>query len=288
MKNRVSYVIILAFLLIAGVSKAQDLISAKDFAKIMKNPDVVLVSTRTTADYKKVHITGAVHVDHHNLYTEGPVGSMIKSPGDLATILGAKGIGDTKKIVLYDDGSGKYAGRLYWILKYLGAKDVKILNGHMDAWKAARKPVTKNPTKVKATTFTPHVNKAVLATMADVKKAIGSAGVVIIDARSAEEYKGTADSKTLKNKGHIPGAVNIEYKKMMDAKGMLKPAADLQKVFSAAGVAKNKAVILYCETSVRAGIEFFALSSILKYPNVKVYDGALLEWQSVSGNKVDK
>jgi len=284
MKKRVNYIIILAFLLNAGLSQAQDLISAKDFAKIMKQADVVLVSTRTAADYKKVHITGAVHVDHHNLYKDSGVENMIKSPAELAEIMGAKGISDTKTIILYDDGSGKYSGRLYWVLKYLGAKDVKILDGHMDAWKAARKPVTKNPSKVKAATFTPHVNKAVLASMAEVKKG----GAVIVDARSTEEYKGTATSKTLTRKGHIPGAVNIENKKMLDAKGKLKPAADLQKIFSAAGVTKGKEVIVYCESGVRAGIEFLALTSILKYPNVKVYDGAYLEWQSVSGNKVDK
>lgn len=288
MKTRFIIIIFLAFLLNAGNTDAQDLIAAKDLAKIIKNPDVVLVSARTIADYKKVHILGAVHIDHHALYKEGPVKSMIKSPEEMAGIFGAQGISDSKEIVLYDDGSGKYAGRLYWILKFLGAKNVKILDGHMNAWKAARKPVTKNPTKVKPATFTPHVNAAVLATMADVKKAIGSGNSVIVDARSTEEYKGTATSTTLKQKGHIPGAVNIEYKQMMDAKGMVKPAVDLQKIFTGAGVTKDKEVILYCESSVRAGIEFFVLTSVLKYPKVKVYDGAYLEWQSVSTNKVEK
>ncbi len=288
MKTKYVFFVFLAFLLNAGNLSAQDIISAKELARIYKNPDVVVVSTRTTSDYKKVHILGAVHVDHHNLYKDGPVKSMIKSPEELAKIFGSKGITDTKEIVLYDDGSGKYAGRVYWILKYLGAKNVKMLDGNMNAWKAARKPVTKNPTRVKPATFTPHVNKAILATMADVKKAIGSGSAVIVDARSAEEYNGTATSTTLTRKGHIPGAVNIEYKQMMDAKGMIKPAAELQKIFDAAGVTKNKEVILYCESSVRAGIEFLVLSSILKYPNVKVYDGAFLQWQSVSGNKVEK
>ncbi len=288
MKTKYIFIVFLAFLLNAGGVKAQDIISAQQLAKIYKNPDVVVVSTRKTSDYKKVHILGAVHIDHHDLYKEGPVASMIKSPDELAKIFGAQGISDTKEIVLYDDGSGKYAGRVYWILKYLGAKNVKILDGHMAAWKAARKPVTKNPTKIKPATFTPHVNKALLATMADVQKAVGSGSAVIVDARSAGEFNGTAASTTLKRKGHIPGAVNIEYKQLMDANGKIKPAAELQKIFNAKGVTKDKEVILYCESSVRAGIEFLVLTSILKYPNVKVYDGAFLEWESVSGNKVEK
>ncbi|MCK5366956.1 MAG: sulfurtransferase, partial [Cyclobacteriaceae bacterium] len=259
----------------------QDIITAQELSKIIKKDNVVLVSARTASDYKKVHITGAVHIDHTTLYNDGPVKNMLKSPADIATILGSKGISESKTIVLYDDGTGKYAGRMYWILGYLGAKDVKILDGHMDAWKAARKPVTKNPTKVKAATFTAKPDKSKIATMAEVK----NGGSVIVDARSPEEYKGAATTEL--RKGHIPGAVNIEFKNMMDAKGKMKSAAELQKIFDAAGVTKDKQVILYCESGVRAGIIYFSLTSILGYSKVKVYDGAYLEWQSKSANKVD-
>ena len=265
--------------------QAQDLITAKDLAKIMKDKNVVIVSTRSNSDYKKVHILGAVHIDHHQLYKDGPIKAMIKSPAEIAKILGSQGISEKKKIVLYDDGSGKYSGRLYWILKYLGAPDVKILDGHMNAWRAARKPVTKNPTKVTPTTFTPKVNAALLATMADVKAAIGNPKAVLVDARSAKEFSGTPNPGI--KKGHIPGAINIEYKMMLDANGKLKPVAELEKLFKSKGVTKDKEVILYCESSVRAGILFFVLHSALHYPNVKVYDGAYLEWQANNSNKIE-
>ncbi len=275
--------ILFVLLLLVPVSfvKSQDLISAQDLAKIYKNKDVVVVSTRKATDYKKVHIFGAVHLDHTTLYKDGPVKSMLKSPAEIAKVLGSVGIGDSKTVVLYDDGSGKYAGRVYWILSYLGADNVKILDGHMDAWRAARKPVTKNPTKIAAATFTPKVDNTKLATMADVK----SGGSVLIDARSAAEYNGAATTEL--RKGHIPGAINIEHAQMMDANGKLKSAEELNKIFAAAGVTKGKQVIVYCESSVRAGIIYFALTSILDYSNVKVYDGAYLEWQASSSNKVE-
>jgi thiosulfate/3-mercaptopyruvate sulfurtransferase len=272
--------LVLALLIPASLLKGQDLITAAELSKILKGGKIVLVSTRTAADYKKVHITGAVHVNHTELYNDGAVKNMLKSPANIATVLGSKGITETKTIVLYDDGTGKYAGRLYWILSYLGASDVKILDGHMDAWKAARKPVTKNPTKIKPATFTPKADKSKIATMAEVK----AGGATIIDARSPEEYNGTATTEL--RKGHIPGAINIEFKNMMDAKGKMKSAAELQKIFAAAGVTKGKEVILYCESGVRAGIIYFTLTSIPDYSNVKVYDGAYLEWQSTASNKV--
>lgn len=276
---------ILVFLIPISLLSAQDIVTAQEVAKLVKNDNVILVSTRTASDYKKVHITGAVNINHTDLYNDGPVKNMLKSPAEIATILGAKGISDTKEIILYDDGTGKYAGRMYWILSYLGAKNVKILDGAMDAWKAARKPVTKNPTKIVPATFTPKPDKSKIATMAEVKSASGNSSIVLVDARSPEEYKGTATSEL--RKGHIPGAVNIEFKNMLDAKGKIKPAAELQKIFDAAGVKKDKQVILYCESGVRAGILYFALTSVLNYPKVKVYDGAYLEWQANSANKVD-
>ena len=86
------------------------LVSAADLAKMSKDKNVVIVSARTTTDYKKVHITGAVHIDHKSLYNDGAVENMLKSPSEIATIFGKKGIGESNTIVLYDDGTGKYAG----------------------------------------------------------------------------------------------------------------------------------------------------------------------------------
>lgn len=269
--------ILLAFVCFLGIQMtfAQDVISVKEFLKIKGNDNVVLVSTRKTSDYAKVHIDDAIHVNHKDLYKAEPK-STLKSATEIAKILGTKGISNTNTIVLYDNGSGKYSGRVYWILKYLGAKDVKVLDGHMKAWRMARKPVTKNPVKRKPTTFTIAVNKAAIANMVQVKKATNSSAAVVVDVRSADEYKGIKESKL--PKGHIPNSINLEFKKVMTTKSKLKSKEELQALFTAAGITKDKEVILYCESSVRAGIVYLALKSSLGYPKVKVYDGALFEW----------
>ncbi|MCY1635276.1 sulfurtransferase [Marinifilum sp. D737] len=270
-------ILLLVFVCFLGIQLtfAQDVISVKEFLKIKGNDNVVLVSTRKATDYAKVHIDGAIHVNHKDLYKVEPK-STLKSTAEIAKILGAKGISNNNTIVLYDNGSGKYSGRVYWILKYLGAKDVKILDGHMKAWRMARKPVTKNPVKRKATTFNVAVNKAAIADIVQVKKASNSSAAVIVDVRSADEYKGIKESKL--PKGHIPNAINLEFKKVMTSKSKLKSKEELQALFNAAGITKDKEVILYCESSVRAGVVYMALKSALAYPKVKVYDGALFEW----------
>jgi thiosulfate/3-mercaptopyruvate sulfurtransferase len=261
--------IILSFLLVtafAGVSIAQDIISAQDAKKLLNSKDAVIVSTRKAADYAKVHIKNAVNINVSDLAsTTEPVG-ILKTPAEIAKILGEKGIVPTKKIIIYDTGSAKGSGRLYWVLKYLGFNDIKVLDGHMKAWRTARGPVTGAATKVTAGTFTPTVNAKIFAKKAEVKAKSGSA--VIVDVRDDTEWA----------TGHINGAKHLEYNNVI-ADGKLKSKAELETIFNSAGITKNKEVILYCATSVRAGIVFLALTSILDYPNVKVYDGAYNEWK---------
>lgn len=270
-------------LLVASALSAQDIISVADLAKISKNADVVIISAGAEDSYK-VHIAGAVNIPHTSLCNNEPIRNVIKPTGEMAKMLGEKGVSSDKTIVVYDEGSGKYSGRMYWILKYLGAPNVKVLNGNMTAWKAGRKPITSAATSTSSATFTVKTDAAQLATMADIKSAIGNSSAVIIDARTPEEYAGTAETEL--RKGHIPGAVNINYETVMDSKGMLKSNADLKTLFESKGVTADKTVIAYCETSVRAGIVYMVLKG-LGFSKVKVYDGAYLEWQATSSNKIE-
>lgn len=288
MKTKIKSVSLFIGLLFIGTNlfAGSDMITTKELVKIMKDNNTVIVSCRTPSDYQKVHIPGAVNVHHMTLYTEPASNGYLKSPEELAKFFGNKGISNSKTIVLYDNGSGKYAGRLYWILKYLGAQNVKILDGQMKGWRAARKPVTRAPVKVKPVVFTPHVNTNILISTPEIKKIMEKTSVILVDARSPEEFNGT-DEGALK-KGHIPGAINLEYKNVLNENSTIKSPEELKKIFNAKGITPDKEVVLYCATSVRAGIVFFALTDILGYKNVKVYDDAFTGWQSDSANKVVK
>jgi len=288
MKSIKYYISTIAILfLFVGVSIAQDLISVKELSGKLKDPNVVIVSAQKPDKYAAVHIKGSVNIPPADLVNNEPIKYMNKSTAEIAKILGDKGVSESNEIILYDNGTSKYSGRMYWVLKYMGAKNVKILNGELEAWKAGRKPITKTPTKLAATTFTPNVQPQYIVKMDEVMKATNGGNYVIIDARTTEEYSGTDEETTLR-RGHIPGAVNIDYKTLLDAKGKLKSKEALAEIYTAKGVTPDKTIIVYCATSVRAGIEFMALSSVLEYPNVKLYDGAFTEWQTTASNEVDK
>jgi thiosulfate/3-mercaptopyruvate sulfurtransferase len=282
-KVSASMILMVMFLFITQALTAQVLISAKNFvAEKKKDKTMVVIDANTAENYAKSHVTGAVNVPHKELYKPGDVEGLIKSPADLAAYFGAKGISNTSNIVIYDDGSSKYASRVYWVLDYLGAENLSILHKDMDKWKAARLPITRNKTTAVATTFTPKVNAAIIAQAADVKACSGNC--IIIDARAANEFDGSSEKPV--SVGHIKGAINIEYKEFVTDKGAFKSKDQIQAVADKYGLS-GKTVILYCVTSVRAAVGFVALSEILGMPNVKAYDGAYNEWKA-AGNAMEK
>lgn len=239
-------------------------ISVDALSKSIKDANVVVIDARSAADYLKTHIDGAIGIDVTTLCNNTPVEGTLKPVSELTSIFGKNGVSDNSKIVIYCK-TGVNAGRMYWILKYLGCDDVSILDGQMDAWFAARKPITKNAKKLAATTFKATVNQSIFVDKAYVKSKLSSA--LLIDSRKKEDY----------DAGHIGNAINIPSETLINA-SKLKPQADLVNAFSKA--AKDKEIILYCKTGVNAGFMYFVMKSILKYPNVKVYEGAYLDWKN--------
>ncbi len=276
---------VLVFLAPLFLSAQTDLITPAELGKKLKAKEkVTLISVRKEADYKKAHLKNAVHVDLKKLAKEGEPKGVLKSPEEMAKYFGSKGISGKGLIVIYDDGKMKYAGRTYWILKYLGAENVKIMHRDLTKWRSARLLVTKAPTKIKPVTFDLNVNKNLFVDMAWVKAHLNDPKVVFIDVRPPDEYNGTSVKPV--SKGHIPGAKNLEYKKVTNENGVLKSKSEIQDLANSVGATADKTIVLYCATSTRSGIVFFAFKNILGYPDVRVYDGAYNEW--VLSNPVEK
>jgi len=253
-----------------------DVISAKDFmARLKENSDLVIIDASKAKTYAANHVKGAIFINHMDLYQkDNPVEGLILPTEDLASYFGNKGISENSEIVIYDEGSQKYNTRIYWILKYIGATDVKMLHMKMEEWSKVRIPLVSTPTELPAKTFTPTINPDIYADIEMVKNAADNPSIVLIDARTEAEYNGTAED----SKGHIPGAINIDYKVFLAGCGMFKTEEEIRKIAEENGVTPDKEIIIYCKTSVRAAPIFVALKNILGYENVRVYDGAYNEW----------
>jgi thiosulfate/3-mercaptopyruvate sulfurtransferase len=267
---------ILMFMAVA-VSAQTDVISAQEFMDLRKSSDdLVILDANTSKNYNAAHIKDALFVNHNDLYKKGDIAGIIQSPRVLAAYFGKLGITKTTPVVVTDDGSQKYNARVYWILKYLGAENVKLLHKDMGDWRKARVPLTSTPGKATPATFVASVNPAILADLAYVKANKDKGNVMMIDCRTADEYSGAASNSD----GHIPGAININYVDLLTANGAFKSKAELTAIAKKYGITADTELILYCRTSVRATPAYVAFKNILGYDKVKVYDGAYLEWSA--------
>ena len=263
------------FLFLGAALNAQtEIITAAEFMALTKSSDnLVLIDANTAKNYQASHIKDAIFVNHNDLYQKGDISGLIETPENLAAFFGSLGITETSTIVVTDDGTQKYNARVYWILKYIGAQNVKVLHKDMNEWRAARIPLTSVAPKVKPATFTPTVNPDIFADLAYVKDNKDLENVVVVDCRTPDEYTGVKNSE-----GHIPGAINIDYVNWLTDTGAFKSAEEIKALAEANGITADTEVILYCRTSVRATPAFIALKNILGLEKVRVYDGAYLEW----------
>lgn len=275
--------IVIAFLVFAGNIIAQDIISAKDFMALQKeNKDLVVIDASKSKLYDQAHIKGAINIPYAKLNDkEHAVNGMLLPVDKVAEVLGAKGVSHTDAIVVYDEGSQKYSTRVYWILKYLGAENVKLLHKNMSEFRKARVMLTSAVPSASAKTFTPTLNTDIIADAAYVESILGDPNVVIIDARTPEEFTGTGTGKNEYSKGHIEGSVSIPYESMIEGedKVFITPEA-FKALAPEVDFAPEKTYVALCKTGVKGAAMYAYLKEVMGLPNVKLYEGSYLDWEA--------
>lgn len=257
-----------------------EMISAGDFVALQKeNKDLVVIDASKSKIYDQSHINGAINLPYAKLNVNEPVYGLLQSPEAVAKILGKNGISNEDEIIVYDEGSQKYATRVYWILKYLGAQNVKLLHKNMNTFRKARVKLTAAKPKVRAKTFTVNLNPDVYADTAYVASMLGNPDVIIIDARKPEEFNGTGTGKNEYSEGHIEGAVNIPYESTIkgDDKVFISPE-EFKALAPEVAFSPEKTYIVYCKTGVKGAAMYAYLYNVMGYPNVKMYEGSYLQW----------
>lgn len=236
------------------------------------------------AAYREGHVPGAVYADlEQNL--SGPVRPdgaggrhPLPEPEVLATWLGRVGIGQESVVVAYDDpsgGQGFYATRAWWLLRWLGHREVYVLDGGWPAYLAAGGAVSTAEPGHPPTTFTPDVRWEMVATAQDV--ANRDAGTLLIDARAPARYRGEVEPLD-RRAGHIPGALNREWAGALDERGHWRDAAAQAERL---GVG-NAPTVTYCGSGVSATPNLLAreLTGVPLGPHNRLYAGSWSDWVS--------
>jgi thiosulfate/3-mercaptopyruvate sulfurtransferase len=238
--------------------------------------------------YAAGHVPGAIYANlDHDLsapITPSTGRHPLPTPQRLSETFGRWGIDGNVQVVAYDQGNGAYASRLWWLLRWMGHKNVAVLNGGFAAWQQANLPIETTVSERRHKIFTGHANQGDVVNTAELERALQS-GVfargqsVLVDARAADRFAGqneTIDPVA----GHIPGALNHAFARNVDAQGRFLSATELRERWTETlGTAARgpNHVIAMCGSGVTACHNLLALE-IAGLAGAKLYAGSWSEW----------
>lgn len=226
--------------------------------------------------YREQHIPGAAFMDLITAFsdTSSGLGFTLLEVETLAGAAAAAGIGHDNPVVLYSSGHMMWATRAWWMMKYLGHDDVRVLNGGMQSWLAAAHPTQSGESRYSPSSYAARPDSSLFVNLEGMEAA-SAAGVCTINALSHDLYTGEGDFH-YGRRGHIPGSSHLHYDELLDGNAF-RPLAQLQQILSARGLLEEQRVVAYCGGGISATIDAFALK-LCGHDNVAVYDGSMSEW----------
>lgn len=271
------------------------LVSTEWLARHLNDPDLVVldcdVRTEETPegfrnrsgyeDYLGGHIPTAAFADLKGDLCDGssPIEFALPTPEAFCAAMGRLGVGNASRVVLYDGMASAWAARVWWMLRWVGFDRAAILDGGFGVWTAEGRPISTEPAAHPPRKLTPHPRPELIASEDEVRGAIASPKVQLIDTLPAESYRGEV-AFYADRAGHIPSAINISALDLIDETGRYKPLSELDAMHE---VDHSARIITYCGGGIVASSEAFVLTR-LGFKDVAVYTASLQEWAANPAN----
>jgi thiosulfate/3-mercaptopyruvate sulfurtransferase len=231
-------------------------------------------------EYLAAHVPGAVFFDIEEIADHSTdLPHMLPGPAAFGETVGRLGIGKTDTIVVYDSAGLFSAPRVWWTFRIFGAENVFILDGGLPRWRAEGRPVETGEVEQTPKRFEAEMNTRAVANADDVQLALHDRSAQVVDARSADRFRGEApEPRPGVRSGHIPGSLNVPYTELVQ-EGRLRPADQLRQAFANGGADIERPIIASCGSGVTAAITWLALDALGRGPK-GLYDGSWAEWGS--------
>ena len=269
-------------------SQSHLLMETAELAARLSTDNLRIIDARPANDYRQGHIPGAVNLPASSTdRLEANAHGFPIPPEDAESLFRAAGINRISQVVVYDSHGHRSAARIFYVLEFFGHPKVAVLNGGFPKWLSEKRPMSQENVAVGAGDFIPDAKSAMIATADWLKHHLDSPGIRLVDARSPEEFQGNPAQGA--RTGHIPGAVNLEWKRLLiqGDPPMLADVSRLRELIVAAGIEPSQEIVTYCQSGARASLLYFALR-VLGYPRVRMYDGSWAEWSANSNLPVEK
>ncbi|MEJ7838342.1 MAG: sulfurtransferase [Thermomicrobiales bacterium] len=270
------------------------LVSTEWLADHLEDPNVrVVESDEDILLYEIGHIPGAVKLDWESQMQDQVKRDFVDKAG-FEGLASERGISKDTTVIFYGDKNNWYATYGFWLFKYFGHKDVRVLDGGRAKWEAEGREYTRKPSVYPAVTYTAAEPDDSIRAYRDQVRAVVAAGDTdLVDVRSPQEYTGELlhavgyPQEGAQRAGHVAGARNIPWGQAARADGTFKPVEELSSLYGAEGITGSRDVVAYCRIGERSSHTWFVLTYLLGYDNVRNYDGSWTEWGSLVGVPVE-
>lgn len=265
------------------------LVSTDILEKHLHDPDWIIIDCRFSLtdptlgakNYRLGHIENAryAHLDKDlsSAVTANTGRHPLPNIPTLVKTLGCWGITDNTQVIVYDDACGAFAGRLWWLLRYLGHHTVAVLDGGINYWKKQGLVLTTTLPKVKEKPFNANINHSYAVNTNEIINGLATRDITLIDARTSDRFAG-------KNEpidpvaGHIPGAINRAFQNNFDTDGLFLSRAELAQQFAQlTGATDSERIVHMCGSGVTACHNLLAMEHA-GLSGSKLYPGSWSEW----------
>jgi len=244
--------------------------------------------------YEVGHIPGSVKVDWHT-DLQNPVRRDFVDKAGFEKLMSSIGVSNDTTVVFYGDKNNWYATYSFWLFKYFGHKDARVMNGGRQKWTDEGRELTKEVPSHGATSYTAQApNLSIRAFQQQVLASLGQPGKALIDVRSPAEYSGEVlhmagyPQEGAQRGGHVPGAASIPWSQAANQDGTFKSLEALKELYQGKGITPDKDVTAYCRIGERSSHTWFVLTYLLGYPQVHNYDGSWTEWGSMVNVPIER
>jgi thiosulfate/3-mercaptopyruvate sulfurtransferase len=230
------------------------------------------VSGRAEHDAGHIPTAGFADLTGDLCDADSPINWAVPSPEQFCSAMGALGVGDDSRVVLYDNSLAFWAARVWWMLRWVGFERAALLDGGLKAWTSEGRPLSGQPATRPPRALTPNPRPELIADRDEVRAAIDDQSVAIVDALDPTHYRG--EQTSYDRPGHIPGASNVCALELLDESGRFRPRDELEAMHPGD---RNARTITYCGGGIMASAAAFAMTR-LGFTDVAVYTASLQEW----------